>query len=189
MRLRYDTFLFLAGAYPDSSKGTSALNACVFQVSGDVFLFVHPYEGSSELAWSWELPESREQEGRGRPMRCSVIFLCQFRNPAACGGRGLARAGLSAQGAASALQRFVSAASVGWSTPPSIFSRHIFPLGTSCRHGSPGVMSCQGQRESQYCCRLLTLWAWIPDPDDSPIPLANYPAVPMLTLGPHGDRM
>lgn len=64
----------------------------IFVCLGDVFLFVNPYKGSSELAQRWELPgHSGGKERRGRKLRFSVIFLCQFRHPTACGGRGLSQ--------------------------------------------------------------------------------------------------
>lgn len=142
-----------------------------FHVSGDVFLFVHPYKESSEFAPSWELPESVAEGGRGKgkKLRVAVIFLCQFRNLAACRGRGLSQSqGSQHRELHQPWRGLYLQLVLGGTSLPLSFPGTFSPLGASCLHSSSGTMSCQGQAESKYCWRLLTLWAWISYSDTPP---------------------
>lgn len=80
-------------------------------------------------ARSCQRAQCREEERRGRKLRFAAIFLCQFRNPTACGGKGLSQSRgpqhseLRQPWRASCLQLVLAG------TPlPHIFSWHIFPL-------------------------------------------------------------
>lgn len=70
----------------------------------------------------------REEEGRGRKLTFSVIFLCQFRNPTACGGRGLSQSWALSSGSCIRPEA-VSAISVGRNALPLSFPGTFSPLG------------------------------------------------------------